>query len=347
MTPNDFGKLIKNTLHGVFLFYGEEQYLKQHYTNLVKKNISPDGANTVLFSGESCDLQSLCSQVADTAFMPSMDMSKRLIILFDIDWKKTEEEDFLYFEEVAAELKDQQDCVVIIDTRPENFDAGSEKKPSKLLSRLSKSLTAVNFSKESPAKLAVWVQKHFAAFKVTADMAVCNTVVKHCGRDMTTLNNEITKLACYVLYNGRNTVTEQDVYTVSGSVNEIDTFDFSNAILNNESERAFEILSDMKLRREAPELILSVMTKVYMDLYTVKLLLEDGLLKGDIAQRLKMHDYKAGLYTARAKALSRNGLEKAISLCHEADLKIKSADLDSYAILDVLMIKLSMTCRLR
>ncbi len=347
MTPTEFGKLVKENIHGVFLFYGEEQYLKQHYINLTKKCITPSGANALSISGEGLSLVDICQQLMDMASIPSMDMSKRFFNIYDVEWKKVSEDDMSFFEDCVAELSTYEDVVVIFDTRPENFDAGTEKKPSKLLAKLDKVVKIVGFSKESPARLAAWIQKHFAVYKVNADANICNNIVRYCGRDMTTLNHEITKLVAYVLQNGRNTVTEADIHTVSASVNEIDTFDFSNAVLNGDSERAFAIMSDMKLHREAPEIILGSIMRIYSDLYTVKILLEAGLLKAEIAQKIKMHEYKAGLYVQRANTLSKNGLEKAIELCHEADVKIKSSNFDSYTVLDILLIKLSMTGRIR
>ena len=347
MTPNEFGKLVKDDLHGIFLFYGDEQYLKQHYINLAKKAVTPDGANAISFSGEGQSFSDVCRSVVDMASMPSMDMSKRFITVYDIEWKRVNEDDLECFEDSMTALKDYDDAVVIIDTRPETFDAGTEKKPSKLFSALDKNVTTVLFAKESPARLAAWIQKHFTAYKVNADANVCNTIVKYCGRDMTTLNNEITKLAAYVLQNGRNTVTENDIKTVSSAVNEIDTFDFSNAVLNGDAERAFSILSDMKLHKEAPEMILGSLVNIYSDLYTVKIMLESGLLLPEIIRSLKMHEYKARLYVKRAGVLSKKGLEKAIELCREADKKIKTGVFDSYAVLDVLLIKLSMTDRIR
>ncbi len=347
MTPNEFGKLIKENIHGVFLFYGEEQYLKQHYINLTKKTISPDGANVMSLSGEGLSLTQICQQIMDMASMPSMDMSSRFLNIYDVEWKKTKEDELDFFEDCMTELSSFEDVVIVFDTRPENFDSGTDKKPSKLLSRINKYIKTVNFAKEPPARLAAWIQKHFAAYKVEADPNVCNFLVKYCGRDMTTLNHEITKLVAYVLQNGKKTVTETDIHTVSSSVNEIDTFDFSNAILNGDTERAFSILTDMKLHKEKPELILGSIASTYSNLYTVKILLEAGMLAPEIIKETGMHEYKAKLYIKRANVLSKKGIEKAIELCHDADIKIKSGSLDSYNILDVLLIKLSMTDRIK
>ncbi|MBE6718523.1 MAG: DNA polymerase III subunit delta [Ruminococcaceae bacterium] len=346
MTPTEFGKLIKTDFHGVFLFYGEEQYLKQHYLNLAKKACG-DSTGGMAFSGEGQSLSSVCQTVIETASMPSMDMSKRFINIYDVEWKKASEDDFAFFEDCVSTLKDYDDVVVIFDTRPETFDVGTEKKPTKTFSRIDKLVTTVGFIKESPAKLALWIQKHFSASKVSADTNVCNMLVRYCGRDMTTLNNEIIKLTAYVLQNGRNAVTEADIHTVSSMVNEIDAFDFSNAIISGDSERAFSILTDMKLHKEAPEVILGSIMKTYSEMYTVKILSESGLMKQDIAKKTGIHEYRTSIYLNRVKKLSKNGLQKALSLCHEADLKIKSSNFDSYNILDILLIKLFMTERLK
>ena len=347
MTPTDFGKLVKSNIHGAFLFYGEEQYLKMHYLNLAKKNVVSDGDGALSISGEGLTLTQVCQSIMETASMPSMDMSNRFLTVYDVEWKKASEDDLSYFEDCMTELSGYEDVAVVFDTRPENFDAGTEKKPSKLFSRLSKAVTPVYFAKETPARLAAWIQKHFSAYKVNADANVCNQLVRYCGRDMTTLNNEITKLAAYVLQNNRSTVTEEDIHTVSSSVNEIDTFDFSNAVMNGDIDRALLILNDMRLHKAAPEMIFGSIAKTYSELYTVKTLLEAGMLKPEIAKAAGMHEYKAGLCISRANALSKAGLEKAIELCHEADLKIKSGSLSPYDILDILLIKLSMTSRIR
>ncbi len=347
MTPAEFGKIIKNDIHGIFLFYGEEQYLKQHYFNMAKKTVSPDGTNVISISGEGTNLADICQQISAISSIPSMDMNKRFINVYDIEWKKVNDEQLNYLEDCVAELKDYDDVLVIIDTRPDTFDAGTEKKASKLLTKLSKIVETVCFAKETPARIAAWVQKHFAANKINASAEICNMIVKYCGRDMTALNNEISKLSAYVLQNNRNTVTQEDIHNISSFNNEIDTFDFSNAVLNGDSERAFSILSEMIMHKEAPEIIMGTVLNIYSDLYTVKVLSESGMMKADIAKKVGMHEYKAGLYTQRAKLLSKAGLEKALSLCREADLKIKASALDNYDVIEVLLIKLFMTGKLR
>ena len=347
MTPAEFGKIIKNDIHGVFLFYGEEQYLKQYYFKMLQKTASPDESNIINISGDGNSLVDICQQIISIASIPSMDMSKRLVNIYDVEWKKVKEEHFSHLEDCINEIADYPDIIVILNTRPDNFDAGTDRKPSKLFAKLSKMVECVCFAKESPTRIAAWVQKHFAANKIKADANIANMIVKYCGRDMTTLNNEISKLSAYILQNNRDTVTQEDIHNISSFNNEIDTYDFSNAVLNGDSERAFSILSDMIMHKEAPEIIMGTLISIYADLYTVKTLLESGVVNSEISKTIGMHEYRAKIYISRASKLSKNGLEKAISLCGEADMKIKKSNLDNYKVIEVLLIKLFMTGKLR
>jgi len=341
MTPTEFGKLIKNNIHGVFLFYGDEQYLKQHYISLVKKTVCENDANVTLFSGEDLELSDICRDLYETASMPSMDMSTRLIMLSDIEWKKASEDDLAFLEDTLEDISAFDDCVIIIDTRPDSFDAGTPKKPSKLLSRLEKVSKAVCFEKEQAARLSVWVQKHFSASGVKSDANICNSIIQRCGRDMTTLNHEITKLSAYVLSHGRDTVTLDDVNQVTVATKEIDTFDFSNAIMNGDVDRAVFILADMKLRKEAPEMILGSITKVYGELYTVKTLMECGILKGEIAKKTGLHSFVVTKYMAQSKQFKMKELKRAVEDCVIADESFKTGKMGDKLAVELLIIKYS------
>lgn len=342
MTPTEFGKLLKKDTYGSFLFYGDEQYLKQYYLDLARKTVCADDIdlNSISVSGEGKDTADVCTEVFELASMPSMTGGRKFILLFNVDIKKANESEMQDLEELLASVSEFDDCMLVLNATEEYFDPGSEKRPSKALTRLSKVAKPVFFSKETPAKLAAWVQRHFASEKINAEPALCQFIVSFCGRDMTTLKNEISKLTAYLNSDSRNTLTKTDIRTVCSGNKEIDTFDFSNAVLDGNTEKAFYILNDMKLHKDAPELVLGAISRIFCDLYAVKTLADSGVLQKDISKKLKMHEYKTGLYMQKASYYGRNALEEAILLCHEADVKIKSTPLDSYAVLEVLLLSL-------
>lgn len=159
---------------------------------------------------------------------------------------------------------------------------------------------------------------------------------------MSVLASEIDKLTYYLKSVGREKLTEADVDLVSSESREIAAFDFANAILDGNAGRALSILSELRLRKEKPEIILSGITRVICDLCAVKALLESGASSQTVAQRLKMHSYKAGLYVKSASRTDSAKLRRLASICYDADIRIKTTPLDSYGVLDRLTVEASM-----
>lgn len=339
MTPAELAKEIKTGLRGSYIFAGEESYLKNFYLGQLKNEVFGIDAYSEV-SGETRSVEEVVSEALDVATSPSFVSDKKLTVIYDLDLKSPNESGLSALEFLFDQVGKTSETVLILDTRPENFDRGTDKKPSKAMTRLSKAATPVIFAKETAARLSAWAMRHFANDRINASQSLCDSLVARVGRDMLALRGEIDKLTAFLLSEGRNVLTKEDIDKISVTNTEIQAFDFSNAILDGNTERAMLILSDSKLRKEAPELILGSVIKVYSELYTVKALSDAGMVKSAIAKETGIHEFKVGLYLARAGRLSRAALEKAVSLCHEADIKIKTSQTDKYAVLDELVVSL-------
>ena len=105
-----------------------------------------------------------------------------------------------------------------------------------------------------------------------------------------------------------------------------------------DTDRALEIIADMKLRKEKPIYVLGSVLKVITDLYTVKVLIEGGYNDFEISKELKLHEYKVSLYRKSCNGRSLQRLKKLLGFCTETDMKLKSSSLDDYTELDKLVI---------
>ena len=159
---------------------------------------------------------------------------------------------------------------------------------------------------------------------------------------MFVLSGEIEKVTAYVKFNGRSTVTSEDVNTVCCQNMEINAFDFSNALLEGDTDKALAILNDMKLRKEKPVFILSSVTKAISDLYVIKTLIESGMNEREISKELKMHEYRVGLYKRNAAKRSMLRLKKLLRFCCDTDIKLKNTSLEDYTELDKLVVLATM-----
>lgn len=326
MTEADFRKKIKTAPGGAYLFFGDEDYMKLSDIRLASSVICSDPSfalfNLIHISAVDYSVEILKNAMYT---MPMMGDSKLITVTgLDFGAMKASEIDDLC--DVLTQLPEYDYNTLILCAPAGKFDAGYlPKRPSALLSKLGTLLTPVNFETCTPSQLSRWVQKHYEANGVSADTDVCAFTVEHCGRNMFVLASEIDKVSYYVLASEskNRTVTKKDISDVSTAAMEYDSFAFANALMDGRHDKALEYLSDMKFRRVDPLFILGEISRVYCDIMSVKILIDEGHSMPEIPSVLKMNEYKAKLYYRTAAAADTDKLLRALRLCSEADRALK------------------------
>lgn len=339
INASDYKDKIKFGLSGIYLFFGEEEYMKHYYLAETRKAMLGDDPDAVFRHKKISCLDFDTEKMSDALTTVSMGFTegKTLCELHEIQFDSLKESEWKALCDVLSSAS--PDVVTVIYTTPDEFDCGTlPKMPSKALTRLSEYATPVNFCREGDLKLSKWAARHFAAEKLSYETGVCDLIVERCGRDMFVLSNEIEKLCAYVKYGERTYIEKKDVMTVCCHNMEINAFDFSNAVLDGNTDKACAILSDMKLKKEKPIYILSNVTRVVTDMYLVKTLVEGGMNDSEIAKKLKMHEYKVGLYRKSTARGRYRRLQRLLEICCDTDIKLKSSALDDYTELDKLVI---------
>ena len=320
-----FRKQIKKGLSGGYLFFGDEDYMKAYAVNAAREAICAD-PTFALFNDMKIDVIDYSPSALLDALMPLPMMSdKKLITVngLNISGMRPREVDELC--EVLETLGEYDYNVLIISVPAGLIDEGrSPKAPSAIIKRLGEYLTPVSFETVTGARLVSWTQKHFGHHGVNASQEVCAFLIDYAGKSMYTLSNETEKLSYYVLQNGRDTVTKDDVLKVSIAEISTDAYALANAIMDGRGEDALASLSVMKFRRVEPVLLLSEVSQVICDLVAVKSLADSGCALAEIMSILGFRsDYKAKLYLQNASGKSMTKLKEALDLCAEADLALK------------------------
>ena len=343
INSSDLKDKIKFGLNGIYLFFGDEEYMKQFYLSEIRKNVLGNDEDGIFRHKKISCMDFDTEKITDALQTAALGFfeGKTLCELHEIQFGALRESEW---KALISMLEDASpDVITVIYTVKDEFDEGMiPKSPSKALQRLAEVTTPVYFPRESELKLAKWTARHFVSEKLSFENGVCELMVSRCGRDMFVLSNEIEKVCAYVKFNGRSTVTAEDVKTACCQNMEINAFDFSNALLEGDTDKALAILSDMKLRKEKPVYILNSVTKVISDLYTVKTLIDSGLNDREISKELKMHEYKLGIYKRSSAKRSIIRLKKLLRFCCDTDIKLKSTSLEDYTELDKLVILATM-----
>ena len=332
---SDFRKEIKSKPGKGYLFFGDEDYMKNFAVDTAVSAISPD-PSFAFFNEIKLDSFTYTPESLLDSMMPlPMMADRKIIILTGLDFNAMRQSELDALCNVLAQLDEYDYNTVIVHAAADRLDPGIlPKRPSATLKKLAEYLTPVNFEKNTPSKLIAWVGKHFAHNGVTASPEICALTVERCGRDMFALSSETDKLAFYVKADGRSEVTAQDVMHVAIPAAEYDAFAFTNAIGARKKEEALDILRDLKHRKMDPIIIMGEITKTVCDMSAVTVLKESGLTTAEISEVLKLHEYRVSLIL---KSNPKTEMTRNMVLrCREADLEIKTSR-DGYAVLEKLI----------
>ncbi len=335
----DFRRELKGAPTGGYLFFGEEDYMKTAALRQARAGIAEADPAMACFDDVRLDgLGFAPGALLDAMAVPPMGGARKIISVTGLNLTTMRAGDVDKLCEALEAIPDYPYNLVILSVTADALDPGIlPKRPSELLTSLSEYLRPVWFERNTPQKLAGWVQKHYAASGVQATPELCRFTVSYCGRDMFTLAGEIDKVAAYVRAKERTAATEDDVRTAAIPTVEYDAFAFTNAIMERRRADALEILADLKLRRVEPIILLSEVSRVVCDLLAVRLMADSGATPAAIASAMKMHEYRVSLYLGRARAAEADRLRTAVTACRDADRTLKSASGDGYGVIERLI----------
>ena len=331
INETEYRKRLKAGVKGAFVFYGEEDYMKSYAVKLTRQVVCPDESfacfNDIVIDFPDFSIDGLLRALE----APPMMAERKTVVLKSFDFgalKPTEVEAMLKILEAygSDELN-----VLIVSVIPEGIDAGySPKKPSAFMQKIIKHATAVYFEASNAAKLSVWVSRHFEHNKIHITDKMARFFIEYCGTSMMELASEIDKLSSYLHSKGRDIVTEEDIRFVNVPERSFDTFALSNALMDGNRAAALDALDVLKFRQTKVEFIMAEISGLYVHMYMVKLLKENGLAQSDItkifsaSKNYRVADFKVGLFLAAVERMSFAQLIRALDLCRDADLAMKT-----------------------
>ena len=337
----DFRKELNGNPRSGYLFFGDEDYLKSFAVKQARELICPD-PTFAFFNEIRLDAMDFDAQKLIDALMPlPMMADKKLVILSGLNFNSMKQSEVDDLCDALSTLQDYDYNMLIVSVAAEHLNVGRlPKAPSALLKRLSEYLTPVQFDRCSTAKLAAWVQKHFAHNGIEASPALCSLFPEYCGHSMYILANEIDKLSFYLRYHGKTVADEESMRHVCTPINEYDTYAFTNAIMAGRSEEALAILADYRFRRADPIRILAEMAGTICDMAVIRAMTAEGAPINEICAAFKpaWHEYRVGLYQKSLRQISEKRLRNAMEFCQEADRALKLSP-QGYTALEQLICK--------
>ena len=226
-------QLKEGEIGNLYVFHGEETYLRDYYLGQMKQKLLPAGMeefNLHTINGKEFDLKTL-AQMVDCLPMMSQ---RTLIVVNDYDLYKGDKDGLMA---VLKDLPDYVCLVFVYDLVEYKADART-----KLAGLLKEKGLVVAFNRQDQGDLVDWIARRFKALDHDIGTEDARYLIFLCGDLMTTLISEIGKIGAYATH---RRVTRADIDAVATPQLDAVVFQMTDAIAAWDFDKAAAVLGDL------------------------------------------------------------------------------------------------------
>lgn len=324
----------------LYLIYGEEKYLVSRYTKKLVDGIcgkSPNEFDRMILDSEA----SLDEIIASAEMLPVI-AEKKCVCVRDYDFDALSESELSELEKYCEDLSPSTVLIFTMPTLTAKPKKKNEKKPagfSRFIQIAEKSGAAVEFEKLGDITLERQLSSWAEAQSCTLTGINASKIISRVGTDLNALKNEIDKLCAYV--NGGE-ITEDVIRLLCVTNNESNIYAMAGAISRSDFNETYSQLRLLFAEKEKPEIILSVLSSAFVDMYRMRAAVESGRRISDVAKDFNYGRREFVLKSANnnVRRFSTKALRRILDVILDADIKLKSTRTDAELLLDTLIAKL-------
>ena len=322
----DLDKLKKDiaagTLAPVYLFSGDNVYLKQEYVTKIKEALKPDDFNFLKEDASSCDMTGLIC-LANTA--PVFNQT-RLIILNNADkFKKNSNA----LKALCGYLQNPclTTCLIVLHN-----DSKKSKKDKTLENSLSDLGVSIDFNDLKGVSLNAWINEKTKEAGFAFEQEALFTLVDLTGGNMQAINSELEKLFLYKQTSASKKITQTEVLQSIGFNKEENPYALSNAIMDGNKTVALQAVDNMLKEGQTPVSLLSQISACTVKMLRIKRLSNAGLSSGEIIDFAGLFPWEGRLVAKAYSMPSEQALIRTLDRIIEADMNFKSSTLNDPSI---------------
>lgn len=318
----EINKNIKNNeFHRVYLLYGEETYLRRMYKKKLIDALCEDDMNRSIYSGKNIDLGEMYDNSQTMPFFAE----RKLIVIDNSGFCKNASEDMLNILEKAPE------------TTFFIFSEDEVDKRSKLYKYICKEGYGCELKLQTEESLANWAARLFREENKQITKSDMLYFLSKTGLDMNNIYNEAQKLISYTM--DADIIGRQDIDALCTGNPEDKVFDMINAIALGEKDKAIGMYSDLMALRESPMKLLVLISKQFEKILWVKIMLDGGAARNEIAQRLGLRPYFMNGYINQANRFTQKELRDAFEECVKTEADIKMGIIPEQVAVELFILK--------
>ena len=316
----------------LYLFHGEETYLRDHYLGKLREQLLAGGMGE--FNLHELGAKDMSPHALEEAVdcLPMMG-ERTLVLVTDYDLFKAGEKEREEYVRILSQLPDYVCVVFLYDLIDYKGDART-----KLAAALKQHGTVVNFVRQDQGDLVDWVRRRFRALGKDIDSRLALDLIFLCGDLMTNLIGEIEKIGAYAR---GSRITREDIEAVATPQLDAVVFRMTDAIGEKNFDRAASVLGELFQMQEPPIKIMWSLGRQMRQIYSARLALESGRGSGWVASLWNIKPYPADKLMQSAKRFTLPWCRRAVVRCGQTDLAMKSTGQDGRELLTALLLELA------
>lgn len=315
----------------LYVFHGEETYLREHYLGRLRDAVLAEGLGE--FNRHDLSAKDMSPHALEEAVdcLPMM-AERTLIVVTDFDLFKSADKD--EYIRILSNLPDYCCLVFLYDVIEYRPDART-----KLAAALKENGTVVNFARQELSDLKEWVQRRFRALGKEIDPRTCGELIELCGDLMQNLGQEIEKIGAYAK---GPAITMADIQAVATPQLSAVVFRIADAIGEKRYDEAAAVLGDLYRMQVTPYEIMGAFGTQMRRLYSARLALERGRDAAYVGRLWGMR-FPADRLMNSARRFSLPWCRRAVIRCAQTDLAMKSTGQDAKELMTTLLLELANT----
>lgn len=323
-------------LSNINLFFGAEKLLIDEQIQKIKTEIIPDALESVNYiplDGRKV----LVDEIIDACINVPMMSDKKLVVVFNAHFFESSSA-----KENKADNKKNDMLYDFLEKVPSYtcliFACNKVDKRKKLYKIIQKKGSVYEFKPPSLNVKAKWVQSRAKMYGKKIDLTTAYFIAQN-TLDLYQTQNELEKVILFV--GKKPNIEKKDIATTLSKSLESNIFDLIYYIGMKKFNEAINILNDLFYQGEKGIVILYMISKHIMELYSVKS--KEGKSFQDIRSELGIHPFVLKKELEQSKNFSQDELQNILNLCQKLDLDIKKGKIDEKTGIELLITNMSIT----
>lgn len=338
ITEKELGEQIKKAdFKSVYLLYGNENYLKRYYADAIIKKAVTDFSDLNLHRFDGSVKVDDIIIAADSIPMMS-DYS--CVSVCDYNFAAADEAEAKKLEQLISDVP--EGCVLLLRLEQLDITPSKSAKARKIFDAVRKNGCTVELNTRVEAELTRIICKRASSRSVNLQPTGARYLIRVCGSDMTNLFSEVDKLCDFVGRDG--IITKEVVDSLAVKTPDEKAYKLVNAVCARDTDRVYNMLSDLSAQCVEPIAIIGALSSAYVDMYRAKVAESEGKNAESIGADFGYgkNAFKLKYASQNARKMSVFTLRKALHVLRDADIALKSTQLDARMLVDKTVMKLIM-----